>query len=153
VAKDQASEVLSPSESAELQALESFFPGITSVSPDDVAQRMGDRMMSSETLDDLFDALQGSNSKSQVGKTFEFHDVAWQPYEAARDGGEKVIIPLAVCDVVNVATGEVEEFISTGEMVVKFLRRAQQLGAFPFKARIEGKTTRSGQTALNLVRP
>jgi hypothetical protein len=153
MAKDNDDAVLSPSESGELRALEEFFPGITSVNPDDVAARMGDRMMSGNSLDELFDALTGSNSQSQVGKTFEFHDVAWQPYEAARPGGEKVIIPLAVCDVVNVATGEVEEFITTGDMMVKFLRRAQQLGAFPFKARIEGKTTRSGQTALNLVRP
>lgn len=153
MAKDQVDEVLSPSESAELSALEAFFPGITSVNPDDVTARMGDRMMASESLDDLFDALSGSNSQSQVGKTFEFHDVSWQPYEASRGNGEKVIIPLALCDVVNVATGEVEEFVTTGEMMVKFLRRAQQLGAFPFKARIEGKLTRSGQTALNLVRP
>jgi hypothetical protein len=140
-------QVLSASETAELAELEAFFPGISSVAPDDVAARMADRMRGAENLDDLFDALSGNNSKSNVGKTFQFLSVAWQPYQAQRG-----IIPNAICTVVNVATGEEGEFATTGAMMVEFLRQAQKLNVLPFTARIEGKTTRSGQVALNLVR-
>ena len=140
-------EVLSAAEAAEIAALNEFYPGITSVNPDDVRERMAGRMRGAKSLDDLFDALSGNNSKANVGKTFEFISVAWQPYQAQRG-----IIPNAICQVVNVVTGEEEEFATTGDMMVEFLRQAQLLNAFPFKARIEGKLTRSGQTALNLVR-
>lgn len=139
--------VLSAEESASIAALDAFYPGITSTDPAAVIDRMKARFRGAQNLDDLFDALDGNNSKSMKGKTFEFRNVTWQPYKASRG-----IIPLAVCDAVNVATGEVEEFITTGEMVVEFLRQAQLLNLYPFKARIEGKVTRSGQEALNLVR-
>jgi hypothetical protein len=152
MAKDQDDAVLSPSESAQLAELNAFFPGITDVTPGAVRERMAGRMRSASSLDDLFDALDGQNSKSNVGKTFEFLGVSWQPYTAKRSNGEDEIIPLAVCEVVDVQTGEEGEFVSTGEMVVEFLRQAQFLNVFPFKARIESKLTRSGQTALNLVR-
>jgi hypothetical protein len=139
--------VLSAEETAQLAALDSFYPGITSVDPSAVRERMAGRMRSAQSLDELFDALSGSNSKSMVGKTFEFRSVAWQPYQAQRG-----IIPLAVVDAVNTATGEVEEFVTTADMMVEFLRQAQLLNVYPFKARIEEKETRSGNKALNLVR-
>lgn len=147
VASDDGDEVVSASDMAELAELDKFFPGITSVDPGDVQERMAARMGSADSLDDLFDALSGNNSKANVGKTFQFLGVTWQPYQAQRG-----IIPNAICDVINVATGEQEEFATTGAMMVQFLRRAQQLDVFPFTARIEGKTTRSGRVALNLVR-
>jgi hypothetical protein len=139
--------VLSASETAELATLNAFFPGITDTDPNAVRERMAGRMRGATTLDELFDALSGSNSKSLVGKTFEFQEVAWQGYKA-----ERGMIPLAVCTVVNVVTGEEEEFITTGDMMVEFLRQAQLLKLYPFKARIDEKVTRSGQKALNLVR-
>lgn len=147
VASDEGVTVLSPSQSAELAALQDFYPGITDTDPAAVRERMAGRMRSAKTLDDLFDALSGSNSKSMAGKTFKFLSVQWQGYQAQRG-----MIPLAVVQVVNVATGEEEEFISTGDMIVEFLRRAQQLDAYPFVARLEEKETRSGNKALNLVR-
>lgn len=146
-----ADEVIDAQE-LEMEALYSEFPEIRSVDPAAVQQRMASRFQQAENIDELFDALSGNNSKEQVGKTFKFLGVTWQPYLAASEGGQKVI-PLAVCEVVNANTGEQEEFVSTGAMVVQFLHRAQKLGLFPFTARIEGKLTRSGQTALNLVRP
>jgi len=129
----------------------STFPGIQSVDPEAVAQRMAKRVQSADTLDDLFDSLTGKSSDQLVGKRYEFREVAWQPYEATRDGETKVI-PLALCEVVDLDTGEADEFVTTAFMLTQFLRRAQVIGALPFRAKIVEKTTRSGQSALNFER-
>ena len=123
------------------------FPELRDVDPEAVAERMAARVRQAETLDDLFDSLTGQSSDSLAGKSFEFRDVAWQPYRSQRG-----IIPLAVCDAVDLSTGEVREFVTTAKMLVTFLRRAQQLGVYPFKARIVEKVTTSGQKALNFER-
>lgn len=140
--------VLSPEEAtAQMEATYTTFPELRAVDPAKVQERLATKMRGARSLDDLFDALTGSNSKSLVGKTFEFRGVEWQPYESQRG-----IVPLAIVDAVNVATGEAEEFITTGGMLVEFLRQAQILDVFPFRARIVEKLTRSGQTALNFER-
>lgn len=131
--------------------LASEFPGIQSVDPEAVASRMAKRVQSAETLDDLFDSLTGKSSDELVGKRYEFQSVVWQPYEARRDGDTKVI-PLALCQVVDLDTGEADEFVTTAFMLTQFLRRAEVIGAYPFKAKIVAKTTRSGQSALNFER-
>jgi len=73
--------------------------------------------------------------------------VQWAPYESDRG-----TIPLAICDAVNVGTGEMIEFATTSGMLTLFLRQAQLVDALPFKARITEKVTRSGQKALNFER-
>lgn len=123
------------------------FPEIRDVDPAAVAERMGSRMRKATSLDELFDTLTGSTSNALVGRKFQFDHVAWQPYESDRG-----IIPNAIVSAVDLDTGEEEEFATTGTMLVEFLRQAQLLDAFPFKARIVGKKTRSGQTALNFER-
>lgn len=123
------------------------FPEIQSVDPNAVIERMVKRVRSAGTIDDLFDALTGTSSDQMLGRSFEFTDVTWQPYLSDRG-----TIPLAVCDVVDLSTGESTEFVTTATMLVHFLRQAQILGAYPFKARVVGKKTNSGQTALNFER-
>lgn len=120
---------------------------IRNVDPDAVADRMAGRVLGANSIDELFNSLSGKTSDELVGKAFEFLDVAFQPYEA-----ESGTIPLAVCNVVDLTTGEVTEFATTGKMLVSFLFQATRIGAFPFKARIAGKKTTRGQTALNFER-
>lgn len=132
-------------------ALATAFPGIQSVDPEAVQGRMAKRIQGADSLDELFDSLTGKSSDELVGKRYEFRSVTWQPYEAVRDG-VKSIIPLALCEVVDLDTGEEDEFVTTAFMLTQFLRRAQVIGAFPFKAKIAERTTRSGQSALNFER-
>ena len=105
------------------------------------------RLMAAGSVDELFDAFQGQSSDTLVGKSFEILSVAWQPYRSQRG-----IIPQAVVEAINLATGEVEEWVTTAKMPVTFLLRVWQLQAFPFKTRITEKTTTSGQKALNFER-
>ena len=139
-------EVLSESERAEL-ALRSTFGEMTEVSPEAVTQRMTSRLRKATSLDELFDALEGSSSDQWVNKPIEIVSVEWETYQA-----ERGVIPKAVCQVVDITTGEVEEFITTATMLVHFLRQVELLDLFPFKTRIVEKTTRSNQKALNFER-
>jgi len=138
---------LSDNESAQLAELYVAMPELRTVDPAEVSKRMGDRVLGAGSLDELFDALSGNTSDALIGRSFQFNDVIFQPYKATRG-----IIPAAVCDVTDLSTGEASEFWTSGDMVVKFLYRAKTLGAFPFKARLVGKKTNSGQTALNFER-
>lgn len=115
--------------------------------PQATMERMAKRVRSTKSMEELFDSLNGKASDQMVGRAFQFNDVAFESYEAERGP-----IPLAVCDVVDLATGEVTEFVTTGGMLVQFLYQAKQLNGFPFKARITEKPTRSGQKALNFER-
>lgn len=116
--------------------------------PEKIARMMGERLDAAETLDDLFNATSGNTSDELIGKTIEVLGVEWDAYEA--DSG---VIPLAIVTARNVATNEPMEFASTAAMLTRFIRAAEVKGWIPFTARIEGKKTRSGQTALNFVRP
>ena len=115
--------------------------------PRATSERMGKRVLSAGSLDELFDSLSGKSSDDLVNKAFEFTSVEWQAYESDRGP-----IPQAICQVVDLSTGEATEFQTTAEMLVKFLFRAEQLGALPFRARIVEKPTRTGQKALNFER-
>ena len=143
---DDGDEFEAQYEAAEL-AIRSSFPELKPTDPIKATYRMAERMLGGETLDDLFDATTGKTSDDLIGKAYEFLAVSWQAYEA-----ERGVIPQAVCEVIDLATGEVTEFVTTATMLVMFLRRAEQIGRLPFKARIAGKRTKSGQTALNFER-
>ena len=62
------------------------------------------------------------------------------------------VVPLAICQAVDLTTGEETEFATTGGVLTMFIRRAELIGAIPFDAKIVGKKTASGQTALNFER-
>lgn len=124
------------------------FKTIEERDPELVTRKMGDRILAAESLDALFDALEGNNSQRLIGKTVEITAVDWDEYET-----ESGPIPLAACTAIDCSTGEEMEFATTAQMLTRFIFKAETLGAMPFKVRIEGKKTRSGQTALNFVRP
>jgi len=136
-----------PEEEAALAKILEEFPEIRSADPEAVMDRMAARMAKAASLDELFDALTGQSSDDLTNRSFEFLGVSWQPYQSDRG-----IIPMAVCEVADLGTGELAEFVTTAFMLVRFLRRAQQLDQLPFKARIVGKKTNSGKTALNFER-
>jgi hypothetical protein len=125
-----------------------LFPQLLDMDPREVRRRFAERFMKAENLDDLFNVLSGNTSQDMIGRTIQIRDVSWAPYES--DAG---IIPLAVCQAADVHTGEAFEFATTGEVLCMFIRRAELVGAIPFEARIAGKKTNSGQTALNFERP
>lgn len=112
-----------------------------------VTKRLEARYDKAENLDDLFDALDGSSSQDLVGKKFRFMGVAWQRYDSDRGA-----VPQAVCSVVDLASGQEDEFVTTGGMLVRFLANAKRLDVFPFDAKIVEKTTKRGNKALNFER-
>lgn len=127
---------------------QALFPGLFDQDPDAVRVRFAKRFAAAETLDDLFGVLEGTLSKDMIGRTVTIRSVAWAPFESDRG-----IIPLAICDAADPKSGEVIEFATTGESLVQFIRRCELIREMPFTVRIEGKKTRSGQTALNFARP
>jgi hypothetical protein len=144
---DEDPNALSPDEVITLAQFEAEFGNIQVADAGAISKRMSARYDNAKNLDDLFDALEGSSSKQLVGKVFTFLSVAWQRYDSDRGP-----VPQAVCNVVDVATGEADEFVTTGDMLVKFLANAVRLNAYPFTARIVEKTTKRGRKALNLER-
>lgn len=124
-----------------------MFPNLLDQDPRAVMDRFAQRFQAAKTLDDLFAVLEGTSSQDLAGHSVEIRGVAWAPYESDRG-----IIPLAICDAVDLGTGEVIEFATTGEVLTMMLRRVELIKAFPFRARITAKKTRSGQNALNFER-
>jgi hypothetical protein len=124
-----------------------MFPALLDQDPLEVKARFARRFQQAETIDDLFDVLEGNNSKGMVGRKLEIADVAWAPYES--DAG---VIPLAIVSAMDLDTGEALEFATTSDMLVLFIRKAQIIGQLGFKAKITEKKTRSGRTALNFER-
>lgn len=116
--------------------------------PTRIAALMAGRYEHADTLDAMFAVTEGNTSARLVGKTFEILSVEWDAFES--DTG---LIPLAIVDSVDKATGKREEWATTGGMLTRFIRAAEVKGFLPFTARIEEKLTRSGQKALNFVRP
>lgn len=124
-----------------------LFPNLLDQDPEAVAARFAERFKRAESLDDLFNVLEGNSTKDMVGAKVQVDSVAWAPYES-----ERGIIPNAICQGVNLDTGEVIEFATTSQMLTLFIRRAELIKALPFRARITATKTRSGQTALNFER-
>ena len=69
------------------------------------------RFARAETIDDLFDVLEGNTSKTLVGTKLRLESVQWAPYESDRG-----VIPNAICKAVNLSTGEEFEFATTSSM-------------------------------------
>ena len=124
-----------------------LFPELLSTDPGDVMGRFAERFQKAETLDDLFDALEGNLSRSLIGHKVRIDSVQWAPYQSDRG-----VVPLAICQAVDLTTGEETEFATTGGVLTMFIRRAELIGAIPFDAKIVGKRTAGGQTALNFER-
>lgn len=124
-----------------------LFPELLSMDHGDVTARFAQRFTRAETIDDLFDVLEGNTSKTLVGTKLRLESVQWAPYESDRG-----VIPNAICKAVNLSTGEEFEFATTSGVLTMFIRRAELIGAIPFEARIAGKKTSNGQTALNFER-
>jgi hypothetical protein len=127
---------------------QALFPALLDQDPAVVRERFAKRFAAATDVDDLFSILQGNTSKDMVGKAITINSVAWAPYESDRG-----IIPLAVCDAVDINTGEVLEFATTGEMLTMFIRQAELIDVLPLSVRITSKKTRSGNNALNFERP
>lgn len=121
-----------------------MFPNLLDQDPQAVKDRFTKRFAAANSMEDLFSVLQGTSSKDMVGRKVRITGVSWAPYES-----EHGVIPLAVCDAVDLDTGEVTEFATTGDMLVKFIRRAELIDAIPFEVRITSKKTRNGFNALN----
>lgn len=124
-----------------------LFGELLSVDPESVMERFAQRFMAAETIEDLFDALEGNLSRSLVGHKVRISSVAWAPYQSDRG-----TIPLAICQAVDLTTGEETEFATTAGVLTMFIRRAELIGAIPFDAKIVGKKTSNGQAALNFER-
>ncbi len=124
-----------------------LFPNLLDQDPQAVRDRFAKRFMAAESIDDLFSVLEGNTTKSLIGKSLRITGVAWAPFESDRG-----VIPNAICEAVDLGTGEVLEFATTGEQCVLFIRRAELIDAIPFEARIVSKKTRNGYSALNFER-
>lgn len=124
-----------------------LFPQLLSQDTAAVTARFAERFLKAESLDDLFNVLQGNSSQDMVGRRVRILGVSWAPYESDRG-----VIPLAIADAVDIDTGETVEFATTSAMLTMFIRKAELIGELPFEARITAKKTRSGQTALNFER-
>ena len=137
-------------EDVALQALDLAFPGLeASNDTTAVVQRMIDRTMRAESLDELFSVREGNSSDQFVGRTIEFQQVSFDMYRT--DEGR--LIPIASISGKDIKTGESLEFVSTAAAVTSFLYRAAQLDALPFAARMVEKATKRGQKAIVLERP
>lgn len=126
---------------------QNLFPELLQTDPESVMERFAQRFMAAESIDDLFDALEGNLSRSLVGHKMCINSVQWAPFQSDRG-----TIPLAICQAVDLTTGEETEFATTAGVLTMFIRRAELIGAIPFDAKIVGKKTSNGQTALNFER-
>jgi hypothetical protein len=124
-----------------------LFPDLLAVDPASIRERFARRFMAAETLEQLFDVLSGNTALKLVGRRLEIEQVAWAPFESDRG-----IIPNAICQAVDLETGEVIEFATTSEALTMFIRRAEVVGAMPFKVKIASVKTKGGNTALNFER-
>jgi hypothetical protein len=126
---------------------QAMFPQLLDQDPAAVRERFARRFMAAETMDDLFNALEGNTAQALAGRRVQIRGVAWAPFTSDRG-----IIPLAICDAASLPDGEVLEFATTGDALVLFLRKTELIGGFPVDVRIAAVKTRSGQTALNFER-
>lgn len=129
------------------------FPGTnrplpSTLDPETIAQAVVNRVMASETVEQMFDVWEGETSDKLVNRVFTILDAEWGWYDS-----ETGPIPLAMVNAVNKETGEVTVFPTTSRNLTAFIFNAQERHLLPFTARIIGEHTRSGRTALRFGRP
>ena len=115
--------------------------------PDRVQREIVARMFAADSIADLFDTFEGKNSKQLEGRRFEVQSVKWDIYHA--DKGD---LPLALVSAIDLDTGESIDFPTTAPALTAFIRKCEIAGWLPFRAKITGKLTKGGQTALNFER-
>jgi hypothetical protein len=115
--------------------------------PQDMGRKLGERMNRAKSVDDLFGVLEGNSTKMMIGRKVEILDADFYAYQA-----DEGVIPNAICQAVDIDTGEVLEFATTSGFCTAFLRKAQLLDGFPLKVKITDTLTRSGQKAINFER-
>lgn len=115
--------------------------------PQDMGRKLGERMNRAASVDDLFGVLEGNSTKSMIGRKVEVLDVDFYAYQA-----DEGVIPNAICQAVDLDTGEVLEFATTSGFCTAFLRKAQMLEALPLKLKVTETLTRSGNKAINFER-
>lgn len=121
-----------------------LFPELKWADPEDANRRFADRFQRAENLDDLFDVLQGNNTKGMIGRRLEIQAVEWQAFQSDRG-----VIPNAICLAADIDSGEVLEFATTSGFCTMFIRKAELLNLMPLKVKITEKVTKSGQKAIN----
>lgn len=121
-----------------------LFPELRWQDPLEANARFAKRFANAEGLDDLFGVMSGNTSQHMVGRRLEVKAIDWIAYQA--DDG---VIPNAICDAVDIDSGEVLEFATTSGMCTMFLRKAELLGLLPIRVKIVEKLTKSNQKALN----
>ena len=122
----------------------SLFPELRWQDPERMGERLAKRFAQAGNLEDLFAVLSGNNTQGMVGRRVEIQAVDWLAYESDRG-----VIPNAVCDAVDIESGELLEFATTSGACTMFIRRAELLGLLPVKVKIVEKVTKTGNRALN----
>lgn len=126
---------------------QNLFPDLRWADPQDMGRKFGERFDRAESVDDLFNVLEGNSTQNMVGRKVKVLDVAFQAFQS-----DQGVIPNGICQAVDLATGEAIEFATTSIMCTAFLRKAQLLGLLPLEVRIVEKQTRNGNKALNFER-
>jgi hypothetical protein len=127
---------------------ERLWPNLLSRDAHEVSAQFADQYSRAQTVEDLFGVLEGRSTKDMIGRKVQIRGVSWAPYAS-----ERGIIPNAICNGVDLNTGEALEFATTSQALTLFLRRAEMIDALPVDVRIVEKRTASGNTALNFERP
>lgn len=125
-----------------------MFPNLIDQDPQQVMLRLASRFQKAQSVDDLFGALGGNSTKDMIGRKLRIISVAWAPFQSDRG-----IIPNAICEAVDLDSGEALEFATTGMTTTMFIRQAELIGALPVDVRIASVKTKDGNNAINFERP
>ena len=136
-----------------------MFPGfgaaiVAEADPEAAQRSIVKRMLGAQSLDELFAVHEGQSSEHLVGKTFLISGVEWGTYtpsEPTADGSIRTI-PLARVTAVDTATDRACDFPTTAPNLTAFLWQAEQLGAFPFRAKIGSVKSSRGYEVLRFER-
>lgn len=115
--------------------------------PMSVQRDIVQRVMSANSLDELFGNWEVTTSDKLEGKTIKIDSVEFTTYES-EDGP----IPLARVKGNERPSNDPITFVTTAPNLTSFIARAHQLGALPFTAKIVGNKTSRGFTALHFER-
>lgn len=105
------------------------------------------RVMSANSIDELFGNWEVTTSDKLEGKTIFIEDAEFTTYES-NDGP----VPLARVKGRERPSDEPMTFVTTAPNLTSFIARAMQLDALPFTAKIVGNKTSRGFTALHFER-